>query len=226
MASFWQLTSVARSSTIRPSNGELGQRLHHLSTEFSTDSSTIWWSLARWSCPSYYYTRCRCLFDRGGTGARLFEKRRSTCRTAKNAPDLERREVERPNSTRVVSRHSTMRITGYREAPVLHSHIRANRGETTECTAEPDGCRQDQCPEECFGTCASVHARESGKATLVTTSSGSTTQESEHDAHALKSMWQRAREPMIVTVQTSPCEDRIVSCTRRRKQRTRSLRAA
>ena len=98
------------------------------------------------------------LSDLGGTGARLFEKRRSTCRTAKNAPDLERREVERPNSTRVVSRHSTMRITGYREAPVLHSHIRANRGETAQCTAEPDGCRQDQCSRGvlrhlCFGTC-------------------------------------------------------------------------
>jgi hypothetical protein len=53
-----------------------------------------------------------------------------------------------------------------------------------ECTAEPNGCRQDQCPEKCFGTCTKlettlVHARLGGKGTMVTTSNGSTTQESE-----------------------------------------------
>jgi len=42
-------------------------------------------------------------------------------------------------------------------------------------------------PEKCFGTCAelettSVHARLGGKGTMVTTSNGSTTQESEHAA--------------------------------------------
>jgi hypothetical protein len=47
-------------------------------------------------------------------------------------------------------------------------------------------------PEKCLGTCArsetaSVHARFGGKVTLVTTSNGSTTQESAHTAPAVKS---------------------------------------
>jgi len=61
-------------------------------------------------------------------------------------------------------------------------------------------------PEKCFGTCTelettSVHARLGGKGTMVTTSNGSTTQESEHAApQPSKAKGQRVRETTIVTV--------------------------
>jgi hypothetical protein len=226
MGSFWQLTSAARSSAIQPSNGELGQRLHHSSTKFSTDSSTIWRSLARWSCLSYYCMRCRCLFGRGGLAqgslksgeVRVGRRRTPPIWNGGRSKDRTRRawfpDIPRCGSPDT-GKHPFFTVTFGQTAEKPWDALQ-NRMVTGRTNA----------PEECFGTRASVHARESGKATLVTTSNGSTTQESEHDAHALKSMWQRAREPMIVTVQTSPCEDRIVSCTRRSKQRTRSLRAA
>ena len=52
----------------------------------SPESSTTCRLLARPPGAAYHMTRCRCLLGRGRTGARLFEKRRSTCRTASNAP--------------------------------------------------------------------------------------------------------------------------------------------